>query len=125
MKRKYIWLLSVIAVVFLLLLLNYPKYRTEPVSEPASSNIPNNSTAITQSSQGSSEIITMASKTDVYTLKEYEGRIGIFHNDDTQPYQQIDVDVSTFSEEDQRLLKDGIKVFSTEELNRKIEDYES
>ncbi|HEX3038830.1 MAG TPA: hypothetical protein VHP54_00860 [Caproiciproducens sp.] len=67
----------------------------------------------------------MASKTDVYTLKEYEGRIGIFHNDDTQPYQQIDVDVSTFSEEDQRLLKDGIKVFSTEELNRKIEDYES
>jgi hypothetical protein len=125
LKRKYIWLLSVIAVVFLLLLLNYPKYRTEPVSEPASSNIPNNSTAITQSSQGSSEIITMASKTDVYTLKEYEGRIGIFHNDDTQPYQQIDVDVSTFSEEDQRLLKDGIKVFSTEELNRKIEDYES
>ncbi len=125
MKRKYIWLLSAIAAVSLLLLLNYPRYRTEPVSEPASSNIPYNSTAITQSSQESSEIITMASKTDVYTLKEYEGRIGIFHNDDTEPYQQIDVDVSTFSEEDQRLLKDGIKVFSTEELNRKIEDYES
>lgn len=125
MKKRYIWLLSAIAAVFLLLLLNYPKYRTEPVSEPASSNILYNSTAITDSSQGSSEIITMASKTDVYTLKEYEGRIGIFHNDDTVPYQQIDVDVSTFSEEDQQLLKDGIKVFSMEELNRKIEDYES
>jgi 1-aminocyclopropane-1-carboxylate deaminase/D-cysteine desulfhydrase-like pyridoxal-dependent ACC family enzyme len=125
LKRKYVWILSAITVALLLLLLNFPKYRTEPVSEPASSNIPFNSTAITQSSQESSEIITMVSKTDVYTLKEYEGRIGIFHNDDTEPYQLIDVDVSTFSEEDQRLLKEGIKVFSVEELNQKIEDYES
>ena len=125
MKRIIILLLFVIAIIILLIVFKYPQKWTGTTSEPSSSNILYNSTANAPSSQENSGIIAMASKTDVYTLKEYEGRIGIFHNDDSVPYQQIDVDVSTFSEEDQRLLKEGITVYSIDELNRKIEDYES
>jgi hypothetical protein len=125
LKRIIILLLFVIAIIILLILFRYPQNWTGTTSEPASSNILYNSTANAPSSQETSGIIAMASKTDIYTLKEYEGRIGIFHNDDTVPYQQLDVDVSTFSEEDQRLLKEGITVYSIDELNRKIEDYGS
>jgi hypothetical protein len=122
----WIILLFAITAAIILMILNYPKPQAEQsVSKPAGSNMPYNSTANIPSSQETSGIIAMASKTDTYILREYEGKIGIFLNDNAEPYQQIDVDVSTFSQEDQRLLKEGIKVYSTEDLNRKIEDYES
>ena len=67
----------------------------------------------------------MASKTDIYTLKEYDGKIGIFYNAEIVPFQQINVEVSSLPEADQVLLKEGIIVYSKEELKSKIEDYES
>ena len=125
MKRVYILLMFIIVIIIILLLFVHPQKWTGSTSEPASSNILYNSTSITPSSQESSGIIAMASKTDVYTVKEYEGRIGVFHNDDTTPYQEIDVDVSSLPEADRKLLKDGIKAYSTEKLNSIMEDYES
>ena len=116
----------VIAAAIIIIAWNDSKLRTGPVdSLTTSSNMLYNSTANIPPSQESSGIIAMASKTDVYLLREFQGKIGIFHNDETEPYQEIDVDVSTFSEEDQKLLKDGIKVYSIDDLNQKIEDYES
>ncbi len=126
MKRMWMILVFVIAAAIIIIALNDSKLRTGPVdSLTASSNMLYNSTANIPSSQESSGIIAMASKTDVYVLREFQGKIGIFHNDETEPYQEIDVDVSTFSEEDQKLLRDGIKVYSIDDLNQKIEDYES
>jgi hypothetical protein len=84
-----------------------------------------NSTPIASSSQESSEINAMASRTDVYTVREYEGRIGVFYNDENVPYQQIDVDVTSLPTADQDALRAGIKVYSTDKLNQMIEDYES
>ena len=125
MKRILVLLLLVIAIIIIFILLRYPQNGKELNSGTPSSNILYNSTAIASSSQESSGIIAMASKTDVYMLKEYEGRIGVYHNDDDIPYQQIDVDVSSLPDADQKLLKDGIKVYSIQDLNNRIEDYAS
>ncbi len=125
MKRLYAALLLVIAVIAVLVYWGYTQKKANPAPEPSSSNTLYNSTANTPSSQETSEINAMASKTDVYTLKEYEGRIGVFYNAETAPYQELDVDVSSLPEADQELLKEGIKVYSTEKLKGIIEDYES
>ncbi len=125
MKRQFVVLLMMIAVIAIAVYLAYPQKQVKPAPEPSSSNILYNSTANVPSSQGSSEINAMASKTDVYTVKEYEGEIGVFHNEETAPYRRLDVNVSSLPEADQELLKEGIKVYSTEKLKSIIEDYES
>lgn len=93
--------------------------------EASSSNIFNNSTLNSASSQENSEVQAMTSRSDTYTVKEYEGHIGVFHNDAPIPYQEIEVDISSLPEADRQLLKKGITVTDTNKLNGIIEDYES
>ena len=57
-------------------------------------------------------------------LKEYEGKIGIF-NEAGSLVDMIDVYVKTLPETDRRLLKEGIILFSEDELRSLIEDYSS
>lgn len=93
----------------------------------ATSSISSNFTSIAPSSQESSRIITTASSANegtVYTVKEYNGHIGVFRGQEKSPFEEIQVDVSIFPEIDQNLLKQGIKAYGPEELNRVIEDYE-
>jgi len=56
--------------------------------------------------------------------KEYEGKIGIF-SEDGKLEKTIDVYVKTLPETDRRLLKEGIILFSEDELRSLIEDYSS
>ena len=76
-------------------------------------------------SQESSGAYAMASHVAVYTVRTYEGRIGIFLNDSKVPFEELDVDVGLLPEADQVLLEEGIRVTDREHLNRLIEDYES
>lgn len=125
MKRITTVIVLTVIIVAGLLYLGYPWQHGHPEPTPSSSNILYNSTANTSSSQGSSEIDVIASRSDVYTVKEYQGIIGVFHNADRIPYQEINVEVSSLPEEDQKLLKTGIQVYSKDKLNSVIEDYES
>ncbi len=47
----------------------------------------------------------MTSQSDIYTIKEYNGHIGVFLNDETQPYKRVNVPLSALPAEDQELLK--------------------
>ena len=128
MKRASVLLLITAVCLAALLSLWYYGNRNSAVPQntvSASSNNSSHFTAITPSSQESSEINAMASKTDLFTLKEYNGRIGVFYSGETIPYQEIDVDISSLPAADQDALKEGIQVYGTDELNRKIEDFES
>lgn len=125
MKRIATVIVLTVIIVAGLLYLGYPWQHARPEPAPSSSNILYNSTANTSSSQGSSEIDVIASRSDVYTVKEYQGIIGVFHNGDRIPYQEINVEVSSLPAEDQELLKTGIQVYSKDKLNSVIEDYES
>ena len=58
-------------------------------------------------------------------LKEYDGKIAIFRNEDTQPLNIYDSYVSVLPQSDQEKLKSGITVSNTDDLQKVIEDYTS
>ena len=67
------------------------------------------------------EIDTETERTQ-YTIKSYEGKIGIFTENDTL-VRVIDVYIKTLPKADQRLLEKGFSVIDEAELRAIIEDY--
>ena len=59
---------------------------------------------------------------DVYTVKDYNGRIGVFVNDSEIPSSTLDVFVNSLPIADRNDLEKGITVYSQQELSRLIED---
>lgn len=57
-----------------------------------------------------------------YTLKEYQGRIGVFFYNEKQPRQVLDVVVDELPKKDAEQLKSGFYLKSKEELLQLIED---
>jgi hypothetical protein len=127
LKKEWTVILSTCVIVLILLLIQIPiRLRNNTnVPQPSSSNVLSNSTANETSSQETSGIITMASKIDKYIVKEYNGRIGLFYNDETKPREVYDSDVSTLPEKDQEELKKGIVIKDRNSVHKIIEDYGS
>lgn len=58
-----------------------------------------------------------------YVLRDYEGYVAIFvENDPTRPMTVTDIQVSTLRELDKSLLETGMKLYSREELMMTLED---
>ncbi len=125
MKKVWIVLLCTMIAIVGILTFGYSQKGLNNTPETTSSNILDNSTPNNTSSQENSEITAMTSRSNTYTVKEYEGHIGVFYNNESIPYQEIDVEISSLPEADRQLLKKGIKVTDTNKLNGIIEDYES
>ena len=64
---------------------------------------------------------TSANEKTVYTVKEYNGKIGIFENESL--IYTLDRYVFTLPEYDKKLLSSGIEVSTKEELYEIIEEY--
>lgn len=127
MKKTSMLLLCVIALLAVLVVLGFPRNnRQAGASSTADQIASSNFTSIAPSSQESSAIHAAASQQNesLYIVKEYNGHIGVFRDGDKLPFEEIDIDVSIFPEEDQKLLHDGIQARGTAELTRVIEDYE-
>lgn len=58
----------------------------------------------------------------VCTVREYNGRIGVFKGDSRMPYRVIDYDFSLLSDYDKEQLNEGIIIESDYELQQFIED---
>lgn len=58
-----------------------------------------------------------------YTVREYEGQIGIFAEGGEMPVQVFDTAVFLLPESDRKLLEKGITVDTPEELQKIIEDF--
>lgn len=58
----------------------------------------------------------------VCTVKEYNGRIGVFKGESAVPYRVIDYDFSLLSDYDREQLTEGIVIESERELQQFIED---
>jgi hypothetical protein len=127
MGLKRVWIMALCTVIAIagMLTFGYSQKWLNTTPESTSSNIFNNSTPNSASSQENSEITAMTSKSDTYTVKEYQGHIGVFYNDESIPYQEIDVDISALPQADRELLETGIKVTDENKLKGIIEDYES
>ncbi len=75
-----------------------------------------------------SKITDQDSDTDVksyYTVAEYQGKIAVFKNGGSIPFEIYDSYVETLPDHDRELLKNGIRADSTDELQKIIEDYTS
>jgi hypothetical protein len=130
LKKATLILLFSTALLAAVIILGVPqKQNTDRPLASVTSSISSNFTSIAPSSQENSGIITTASvgsenEDTVYLVKEYQGHIGVFRDQEPTPFEEIQIDVSIFPEIDQQLLKQGIKAYGPEELNRVIEDYE-
>lgn len=60
---------------------------------------------------------------NTYTVKEYEGQVAVFSDDNDMPIKVFETSVSSLPECDRKLLSTGITVDSPEELQRIIEDF--
>jgi hypothetical protein len=60
-----------------------------------------------------------------YTLREYDGKIGIFRGSAEKPYTYLDLDITYLNEYDRELLSNGIEVSTDTELKALIEDLTS
>lgn len=117
------------AVVFVsaLLVPGIQKPETEP-PEVLSSNTLSYSTANENSSQeyiGNSNSPVLSSGQTIYIVREYEGMIGVFAENEDEPLYTVDVAVELLPEADRKMLAAGITVSGRERLNSVLEDYES
>ena len=62
---------------------------------------------------------------DYFTVKEYDGKIAVYKNEETKPYIVYDAYVSLLPQQDIELLKKGIVTDDKEYLQSVIEDYTS
>lgn len=59
-----------------------------------------------------------------FLVKEDSGVIKVFKNGDKTPINVIDKEVEYLPEYDQNMLKNGIYLYSSDDLNKVLEDYE-
>ena len=62
---------------------------------------------------------------EIYTIKEYEGKIAVFKNYDKTPFTVYEAYISLLPPQDRQRLQNGIKVDNTTDLQKIIEDYTS
>lgn len=127
MKKSLMFLLCATIILAVVIFAAFPhKEETGKSSLHTSSSVLDNSTSNSGSSQGSSEIITAASakETDFYIIKEYNGHIGIFKNDETTPFKEYDIPVDMLPQQNQQELKNGYKKFSMQDVEKLIEDFD-
>ncbi len=65
------------------------------------------------------------SQQEIYTIKEFEGKIAVFKNSDTSPITVYEAYTSLLPEQDRQRLQKGISVDNTTDLQKIIEDYTS
>ncbi len=130
LKKSYSITLSIavvllIGIVILVVFLTIPQNAPENVTSEQThfTSNQNSSQESAASHTDNSNITTMTSQSNIYTIKEYNGHIGVFLNDETHPYKEVNVSLSTLPEEDQELLKKGITANSQGEVQIILEDY--
>lgn len=57
------------------------------------------------------------------TVREYDGKLGVFRRAETLPYMTIDVRTSMLPEQDREQFRSGVELYSEEELKNLIEDF--
>ncbi len=62
---------------------------------------------------------------EIFIIKEYEGKIAVFKNEDSKPTTVYDSYISLLPESDRIRIQKGITVDNTNDLQKIIEDYTS
>lgn len=84
-----------------------------------------NFTSKPAASQENSEIASSEPRPTIYLVREYQGHIGVFENDNPVPIRELDTLVSTLPSSDRALLTKGIPAETEAQLRSLLEDYGS
>lgn len=60
-----------------------------------------------------------------YRISVFNGKLAVFEGESKLPYKVYDTYISNLPDEDVKILTDGIRVNSSSELNKIIEEYTS
>lgn len=130
LKKSYVIILSIafillIGIITLILLITIPRNTPENITNEQShfTSNPYSSQENNQSEYHSSDVITMTSQAEVYTIKAYKGHIGVFLNNETQPFREINISLESLPQADQDLLNEGITANTQGQLRILLEDY--
>ncbi len=130
LKKNHLIIIStafvlLIGIITLILLITIPRNTPENVTGEQSyfNSNPYSSQENNQSAYNSNDVTTMTSQIDIYTIKAYQGHIGVFINNEKEPFKEFNVSLNSLPKEDQELLKEGIKATSQGEVRIILEDY--
>ncbi len=127
-KIKLLRIMSVYAVAMLLILiatilLVRPKIQKAEISASSKQDAETKYIYVRTEENGGTQSDTYTTDSEeIYTVRGYMEKIGIFSNDGTL-ISIIEVYTKTLPEADQRLLEEGIQIFGKKQLNAIIEDY--
>lgn len=126
--KKIAVLLCITAAAVLVttgLVLNRPKQRIQTLpasSEKSTSSYFTSNTPSSQENSGTTP--AQAGQNDIYIVKEYQGHIGVYRNNETKPFKEYDTDILILPKSDQDALKRGKTVHTLAEVEKIIEDYD-
>ncbi len=105
--KKFVIMFSVSLAVFSGIVLTTEAFNTQPASQ-------------------SQPIDYTSSEESYYTVKEHNGKIAVFNQNGVNPIHIFENPyVRDLPEYDRKLLKNGITVYSNEELLKILEDYDN
>lgn len=61
---------------------------------------------------------------DIYTIREYNGIIGVFKNDEDKPYMTENVRVVSLPPDDKEIMEKGVTFNTYKEMIQFLQDYE-
>lgn len=122
---KFLQKLNLIQVVCILIMTASLVFLCVALLVPpeTASSLPTNDHYYTPEKESSQET-QVNPQTDIYTVKEYQGIIGVFKNGEAKPYMTENVQVPLLPAEDKSLITKGVTFDSYKEMIRFLQDYE-
>ena len=77
---------------------------------------------MSQSSEVMAEVTSLAEELSCYTLREYQGKIGLFKGDSDEPAALYSIPVDGINPADLQLLREGISLRGLDEVVGLLED---
>lgn len=127
MKKFIMLLLCTAALIFTILVLQVPQQKPlnkQPAPSSKSTSFYFSSNAAV-SQENSSAVQTNIKQSDSYTVKEYQGHLAVFRNQEKVPFLEYGTDVDLLPEKDRETLKTGKTVHTMAEVEKIVEDYDS
>ena len=121
--KKIIFILSIIVLIIIsgLIYMFNISNNTENIIDEPDDLITVNNIENSNNLNNNYEIEKVTDNT--YEIKEYNGRVAVFSQNNSEPVKTTHIMTKELPEFDQKLLANGIKIYSDSELRNILEDY--
>ncbi len=110
-------------LVAALLIVQSPGWKKQAASSGTSTSYYSNSNAPSRQ-ESSGTVPAGAGQGDSYIIRTYHGHIGVFRNQETEPFAEYETEVELLPEQDRKELEAGIVVHTMADVEKRVEDYD-